>query len=106
MTRDEALQLLGSHVKADNLKKHCLATEAIMLELAARLEQDRELWGTIGLLHDLDFEDTKEHPEVHGRKTVETPGALRPPRRSAETPSCGITPKRLAWSGRPFSTTL
>ena len=71
MTRDEALQLLGSHVKADNLRKHCLATEAIMLELAARLNQDRELWGTIGLLHDLDFEETRERPEVHGRKTVE-----------------------------------
>ena len=62
MTRDEALELLGSHVKADNLKKHCLATEAIMRELAVRLDQDRELWGNIGLLHDLDFEDTTGAP--------------------------------------------
>ena len=71
MTRDDALELLGSHVKADNLKKHCLATEAIMRELAVRLGQDRELWGHIGLLHDLDFEYTKEHPEIHGRRTLE-----------------------------------
>lgn len=70
MTRDDALDLLGSHIKADNLKKHCVATEAIMRELAVRLDQDKELWGHIGLLHDLDFEDTKEHPEVHGRKTI------------------------------------
>ncbi len=71
MTRDDALELLSSHVKADNLKKHCLATEAIMRELAIKLDEDSELWGNIGLLHDLDFEDTREHPEVHGRKTVE-----------------------------------
>jgi uncharacterized protein len=71
MTREDALELLGSHVKADNLKKHCLAAEVIMRELALRLNQDRELWGNIGLLHDLDFEYTKEHPEAHGRKTIE-----------------------------------
>jgi putative nucleotidyltransferase with HDIG domain len=79
MTRDDALGLLGSHVKADNLKKHCLATEAIMRELALRLGQDRELWGNIGLIHDLDFEDTKEHPETHGRKTVEILAPYRLP---------------------------
>jgi uncharacterized protein len=71
MTRDEALELLGSHVKADNLKKHCLAAEAIMRELAAKRNEDCELWGNLGLLHDLDFEETREHPEIHGRKTVE-----------------------------------
>jgi putative nucleotidyltransferase with HDIG domain len=70
MTRDEALELLGPHVRADNLKKHCLAAEAIMRELAVRLNQDSELWGNIGLLHDLDFEYTREHPEAHGCKTV------------------------------------
>ena len=71
MTRNEALELLACHVKADNLKKHCLATEAIMRELAVRLSQDTELWGNIGLLHDLDFENTRERPETHGLKTVE-----------------------------------
>jgi uncharacterized protein len=71
MTRHDALELLAFHVKADNLKNHCLATEAIMRELAIKLDEDRELWGNIGLLHDLDFEDTREHPQVHGRKTVE-----------------------------------
>jgi putative nucleotidyltransferase with HDIG domain len=70
MTRDEALRLLESHVTADNLKKHCLATEAIMREIAVRLNEDCELWGNVGLLHDLDFEDTREQPEIHGTRTV------------------------------------
>jgi uncharacterized protein len=71
MTRDEAMRLLESHVQADSLKKHCLATEAIMLELATKLNQDRELWGVVGLLHDLDFEYTRDNPTEHGRKTLE-----------------------------------
>lgn len=71
MTREDAMGLLRCHVKADNLKKHCMATEAIMRSLATRLDRDVELWGNIGLLHDLDFEYTKERPETHGRKTLE-----------------------------------
>jgi len=71
MTREEALKLHDSHVTADNLKKHGLATEAVMRELAAHLHEDRDLWGNIGLLHDLDFEYTRDDPATHGRKTVE-----------------------------------
>ena len=71
MTRDEALELLRTHVQADNLRKHCLATEAIMRELAAKLGQDSDLWGNIGLLHDLDFEYTREHPDAHGLESID-----------------------------------
>lgn len=71
MTRDEALKLLDAHVKTESLHKHCLATEAIMRELAKRLDQDVELWGLVGLLHDLDFEYTRDNPNAHGLKTME-----------------------------------
>ncbi|MDY0041549.1 MAG: HDIG domain-containing protein [Desulforhabdus sp.] len=71
MIRDEALSLLDTHIHADNLKNHCLATEAIMRELASRLGQDQQLWGIVGLLHDLDFEYTRDNPAAHGLKTVE-----------------------------------
>lgn len=80
MTRDEALQLLDLHIKAENLKKHCLASEAIMRTLAARLGRDVELWGIAGLLHDLDFEYTHDHPEAHGLKTVELLAPFQLPR--------------------------
>jgi len=70
MTRDEALALLREHLKDENLTKHCLATEAIMGELAARLGRDVEKWKLAGLLHDLDFEKTKDAPSEHGLKTV------------------------------------
>jgi putative nucleotidyltransferase with HDIG domain len=52
------------------LKKHCLATEAVMRALAERLDEPVELWGIAGLLHDLDYEETAENPSEHGLKTA------------------------------------
>ncbi len=71
MTREEALDLLHRHIQADNLRKHCLATEAIMRELARHFGEDEEVWGVAGLLHDLDFEETRDDPASHGKKTLE-----------------------------------
>ncbi len=65
MERNAALELLKKHVKNENLLKHCLASEAVMRALAARLGADPELWGLAGLLHDVDAEltsgDLKRH---------------------------------------------
>ena len=54
MDRQQALDLLHNNLKAENLRKHCLATEAIMRALAERLDEPVDLWGIAGLLHDLD----------------------------------------------------
>lgn len=58
MEREKALELLRTHVKNENLVKHCLASEAVMRALAARLGGDPGLWGLAGLLHDIDVELT------------------------------------------------
>ncbi|HBA60464.1 MAG TPA: hydrolase [Elusimicrobia bacterium] len=58
MDRNKALELLRQHVKNENLVKHCIASEAVMRALAARLGGDPELWGLTGLLHDIDVEIT------------------------------------------------
>ena len=71
MNRDEAIALLREHVRTDTLFKHCLATEAIMRSLARKLGKGEETWGVVGLLHDLDFDDTKDEPTAHGLKTAE-----------------------------------
>lgn len=70
MDRQQALELFNKHVKADNLKKHCLATEAVMRALAERLDEPAELWGIVGLLHDLDYEETADQPAEHGLKSA------------------------------------
>ncbi|MBN1919585.1 MAG: HDIG domain-containing protein [Verrucomicrobia bacterium] len=71
LTRNDAWQLLNEHVHDDVLLKHSRETEVIMRALARRLGHDENLWGTTGLLHDLDFETTKQTPDQHTLRTVE-----------------------------------
>jgi len=65
MEREQALQLLRTHVKNENMVRHCLASEAVMRALAARLGGDPGLWGLAGLLHDIDVELTAGDPARH-----------------------------------------
>ncbi len=71
ITRERSMELIKKHLKTKNLVKHSLAVEAVMRALAKRLGQDVELWGLTGLLHDLDYDYTKNEPEKHGYVTVE-----------------------------------
>jgi putative nucleotidyltransferase with HDIG domain len=66
MRREEALELLHENLKAENLRKHCYATEAVMRRLARDLGEDEELWGLAGLLHDLDLEICGNDMSAHG----------------------------------------
>jgi len=68
MTRDEALDWLKTEVKESNLIKHCLAAEAAMKNLAIRFGEDEIIWGLTGLLHDIDYETTKDNPQEHSLK--------------------------------------
>jgi len=65
INREQALTLLKKHTQAENLIKHCLATEAIMRSVAERLGSDKELWGLTGLLHDIDLEITRDNQSRH-----------------------------------------
>jgi putative nucleotidyltransferase with HDIG domain len=71
MERQQALELLHNHLKNGNLRKHCLATEAIMRALAERLDEPVDLWGLAGLLHDLDYEQTAGQPSEQGLQTAD-----------------------------------
>jgi putative nucleotidyltransferase with HDIG domain len=74
LKREEALELLKTHLSNKNLINHCLACEAIMRRLARHFGQDEETWGLAGLLHDLDYDYTKDKPEEHGFRSVEILG--------------------------------
>jgi len=71
MKREKALELMKSHVKNKNLRKHILAVESVMKHLARYFNEDEEKWGLVGLLHDLDYEKTVNDPEKHSLLTVE-----------------------------------
>ena len=70
MNRSEARQLLEEQVSSDWLRKHSLASAAIMEALARRLGGDPEAWWIAGLLHDLDFDQTQD-PARHGLVAAE-----------------------------------
>jgi hypothetical protein len=63
--REEAVKLLGKYIRTEKLLQHSLAVEAILRAMARQLHEDEELWGLVGLLHDIDFEYTKDEPEQH-----------------------------------------
>ena len=42
-----------------------------MRELAQHFNEDEEKWILSGLLHDIDYEETKDNPEEHGLRGVE-----------------------------------
>jgi putative nucleotidyltransferase with HDIG domain len=71
ISREEAYQLVTQKVKQKNLVKHILAVEAVMRALAEHLGEDVEFWGLTGLLHDLDYSVTADHPEKHSYVTRE-----------------------------------
>jgi len=65
MDRENALKLLKENLQNQNLIKHSLAVEAVMKGLAAHFEQDPEIWRICGLLHDIDYEKTKDDAKAH-----------------------------------------
>lgn len=71
INREFALKILKANLKNQNLFRHCLAAEAAMKALARRFREDEEKWGLVGLLHDGDWEKTKDNPAMHTKQMVE-----------------------------------
>jgi putative nucleotidyltransferase with HDIG domain len=67
-TRDDALMLLQEYNQNEALIRHALAVEAVMRYSARKRGQDEEMWGVVGLVHDLDYE---KFPEKHCHKSEE-----------------------------------
>lgn len=87
-TRTQAVDLVNSHITNIGLRKHCLAVGAAMAALYDHFHpslgkvstilgqaQDettdgRDVWEIIGILHDADWEETRDAIDQHTRKTV------------------------------------
>ncbi len=76
MDRTSALELLKEWTKSDSLVRHALGVEAAMRAYARRLGEDEDLWGTTGLLHDLDYErfPTREDHPFRGAEELRARG--------------------------------
>lgn len=69
--REEAWALVCEWTPTPNLRKHMLAVEAAMRSYARRFGEDEELWGLVGLLHDLDYERYPSREAGHPFRGVE-----------------------------------
>lgn len=78
LSRNEAYDLLKKNLQTENLIKHSLAVEAILKEIAKKLGEDPVLWGITGLLHDLDYDFTKNEPKRHSLITTNVLDGLLP----------------------------
>lgn len=76
MNRTEALSLLKENLTNKNLFNHSLAVEAVMRRLAGHFGEDVEKWGLAGLLHDIDYDRTKDSPDTHSIEGAEMLKAL------------------------------
>jgi len=67
-TRQQAFALLGRYNRSEALLRHALAVEAVMRQMAKRFGQDQDIWGIVGLIHDLDYE---QFPDQHCTMTAQ-----------------------------------
>jgi putative nucleotidyltransferase with HDIG domain len=70
LSREDAWDLLTEWVQSESLLRHCLAVEAAMRAYARRNGEDEELWGVVGLLHDMDYERYPDLETGHPRKAL------------------------------------
>ena len=70
MTRDEAWALLTQYNQGEFHLRHARTVEGVMRHFANELGygDEADFWETVGLLHDLDFE---QFPDEHCKKEIE-----------------------------------
>lgn len=71
ITIEQAERLLDEYIKDPVTKLHMFESQAIMQALAKRFGENEEQWGVIGLLHDIDWDLTKNNCAEHCIKAQE-----------------------------------
>ena len=71
ISKKEALEILKDNIRNKNLRKHHYAVGAAMHALAGEYGGDPHKWEIVGLLHDADYEVTKDDPSRHGMVMAE-----------------------------------
>lgn len=67
-SREATWELVKEYLPSDQMRRHSLAVEAVMRQMARLCSEDEEMWGVIGLAHDIDYE---RYPEEHCVRAVQ-----------------------------------
>ncbi|BCG45949.1 HDIG domain protein [Citrifermentans bremense] len=67
-TREATWELIKEYLPSDQMQRHSLSVEAVMRHLAKKHGEDEEMWGVIGLAHDIDYE---RYPDQHCHRAPE-----------------------------------
>jgi len=65
ITKERAVEILHENIQNENLRKHHYGVAAAMKRLALELGGDPLVWEVVGLLHDADYEKTKDNMDQH-----------------------------------------
>lgn len=71
IAKQQAYSLVEEYIKDPITKLHLFESEVIMQALARKFGEDEKTWGIIGLLHDIDWDLTKNDNENHCIKCKE-----------------------------------
>lgn len=71
ITRDQALELVKKYNSSGQDLIHYLESEAVMKELAKKINEDENYWAMLGLVHDVDWGITKDNVTTHLTKAPE-----------------------------------
>src|SRR4051812_20480543 len=79
LSRDEAWSLFCEWTGSESLRRHVLCVEAAMRAYAEKFGEDPEEWGTVGILHDLDYEKHPDAATGHPRVAMEWLAGMNAP---------------------------
>ena len=66
LSRNQALNLIKKYLKEFDNIRLAISVEAILRKIAEEYDEDKELWGITGLLHNLDYEYCRSNLENRG----------------------------------------
>ena len=70
MNKAEAVALWRKYNDDDSLFRHALSVEAAMRHFAVKYGEDPDYWGTVGFLHDIDYQKFPEEHLKHAREML------------------------------------
>jgi putative nucleotidyltransferase with HDIG domain len=71
MDREQAMALVRDKAEKETTVRHLVSVEGVMRRLARHFGEEEEIWGLVGLFHDLDQDQTHDDADRHAYQAAE-----------------------------------